>query len=307
MALSKPLEALVNANSGAWAGLWATLFIAPVDSIKVELQSATGETSKGIIATLIQKFNDPTQGPSSLYSGVTPKAGWSMVGKWFFYGAYFLLTTSYENIFGKKPDFFRNLILASLSDLCHVPISAPLEKISTQCIKKKKSPGEVISELYNSKEQNKPTGIWAFLPNPVLYLWLSLSPALTNTIFTQVKTYFLQSRGRPNGVLGAAESFVLGAIARAIATLVIFPFIRCKIVMQSEGNMPIKKCLKTIVRGSNGRKALYYGLNAELIRGVISSAITLMLKERSLKMNRNLIIWVATFLKNTSTKSTVPV
>jgi len=306
MALSKPLEALVNANSGAFAGLCATLFIAPVDSIKVELQAATGETSKGIIATLLQKFNDPTQGPASFYSGVGPKAGWSMVGKWCFYGSYFVLTTGYENAFGSKPDFFRNLLLACASDLCHVPISAPLEKVSTQCIKKKKSPREVFNDLYNSQDPNKPTGFLAFLPNPILYLWLSLSPALTNTIFTQVKTYFLQSRGRSNGVLGAGESFLLGAISRTIATFVIFPFIRCKIVMQSEGNKPIKDCLQYIIN-VGGWKALYYGLNAELIRGVISSAITFMIKERSIKMNRNLIIWIVTFLRNIGAKSTVPV
>jgi len=223
-----------------------------------------------------------------------------------FFGAYFSLNSKYETYFGSKPDFLHNLIIASMSDMCHVPISAPLEKISTQCINQSKPPGEVIRTLYKGVGSTK-KGIWAFLPNPKLYLFLSLSPALTNTIFTQVKNYFLKARNKPNGVLGAGESFFVGAIARAIATLVIFPFIRAKIVMQSSGNQPIRKCIKDMYE-NGGFKALYTGLNAELIRGVVSSAITLMLKERSARMNRALVLYIFTlFGGRLPKKSAVPV
>merc|ERR1719192_1835651 len=209
-----------------------------------------------------------------------------MIGKWFFYGAYFSLTEAYKRTTGKTPNFWANMVIASMSDMCHVPISAPLEKISTQCIKNSESPLQVVQRI------NKQSGIWGFLPNPNLYLFLSLSPSLTNTIFTQVKNSFLKSRGKSlNASLGAGESFLVGAIARAIATVLVFPFIRCKIVMQAEKNMGIKECLAKVY-GNGGLKNIYRGLNAELIRGVFSSAVTLMIKERSAKSNRALVLFI---------------
>lgn len=287
MALSKPLEALVSANSGAWAGLWATLAIAPIDSIKVLLQSGSGE-NKGIIGTLAYKYQK--EGVGSFYRGAEAKVLWSMIGKWFFYGAYFALSSQYQKIFKKSPTFMANLIIASMSDMCHVPISAPLEKIATQAVKNSESVGEVFNRIY------KQSGIWGFLPNPNLYLFLSMSPSLTNTIFTQVRLALLKARKRPlDAALGAGESFLIGAIARGIATVLIYPFIRAKIVMQANKTMGVKECLSQIVKEKGGFWNLYRGLNAELIRGVFSSAVTLMLKERSARANRALVVGVLSF------------
>jgi len=295
MALSKPLEALVNANSGAWAGLWATLSIAPIDSIKVMLQSSSGAdgVSKGILGTLLYKYQK--EGFLSFYKGVEAKVLWSMIGKWFFYGAYFTISTQYEKITKQSPSFLANLVIASCSDMCHVPISAPLEKIATQAVKYNENAVTVFKRIY------KQQGIWGFLPNPRLYLFLSLSPSLTNTIFTQVKNILLKARSKPNGVLGAGESFLIGAISRAIATILIFPFIRAKIVMQAEKTMGVKECLDQVYK-EGGWKNLYRGLNAELVRGVFSSAVTLMLKERSANANRALVLFFVSFFASRGPK-----
>jgi len=108
MMLSPNLEVLVNANSGAFAGFFATLAIAPFDSLKVLLQSSSGsEKQKGIIATLIHKFE--TEGFFSLYRGVEAKVLWSVIGKWFYYGAYNLFSKQYEKIMNAPPGFFCKL------------------------------------------------------------------------------------------------------------------------------------------------------------------------------------------------------
>jgi len=283
MPLSPAIEALVNANSGAFAGFFATLAIAPIDSIKVLLQSGSGEGNKGIIGLLVHKYKK--EGFLAYYRGVEAKVLWSMIGKWFFYGAYFSFTKQYEKVFNEPPSFLANMLLASMADMSHVPISAPLEKTATQCVKYNESAGDVVRRIY------KQGGIWGFLPNPRLYLLLSLSPSLTNTIFTQVKLALLKARGKPNAVLGTFESFCLGAIARAIATVAIFPFLKAKIVMQAEKTIGIKECLEQVYK-RGGFWALYVGLNAELVRGVFSSAVTLMIKERSSRMNRAFILAV---------------
>jgi len=280
--LSPYLEVLVNANSGAFAGFFATLAIAPFDSLKVLLQSSSGsEKQKGIIEALRYKIEE--EGFFSLYRGVEAKVLWSIIGKWFYYGAYNLFSKQYERLMNAPPGFFQNLLIGSAADMSHVPITAPLEKTATQCVKHNEGAVDVVSRLY------KQGGIWGFLPNPKLYLLLSISPSLTNTIFTQVKMAVLKARGKPNGVLGTFESFVLGAVARAIATCFIFPLIKAKVVMQAEKTMGIKQCLLEIYK-TRGFWGLYEGINLELVRAVCSSAVTLMIKERSQRMNRALIV-----------------
>jgi len=291
MALSKPLEALVSANSGAFAGFFATIAIAPIDSVKVLLQSSSGAEggtiAKGVIATLIHKYHK--EGFLSFYAGVEAKVLWSMIGKWFFYGAYFWLTSVYENMMKKSPSFLANMFIASMSDMSHVPISAPLEKIATQAVKNNESVVSVFNRIY------KQSGIWGFLPNPRLYLLLSLNPSLTNTIFTQVKNMMLKARKRPlTSSLGSGESFIIAAIARAIASILFYPLIKAKMVMQGGKNMGVKECLEEVYK-AQGWKGLYQGLSAELMRGVFSSAVTLMIKERSAHANRALVMSVVSF------------
>merc|ERR1712233_91029 len=119
---------------------------------------------------------------------------------------------------------------------------------------------------------------------------------------TQVKNLLLQARKKSlDASLGAGESFLIGAIARAIATVLIFPFIRAKIVMQAEKTMGVKECLSKIYK-EGGFKNLYRGLNAELVRGVFSSAVTLMIKEKMIKSNRAAILFILSAMGSAAIK-----
>jgi adenine nucleotide transporter 17 len=153
------------------------------------------------------------------------------------------------------------------------------------------------------------------------YYLLCFKPALQYTVFEQVKAAWLQSKNAKHGSksqqqlsLSAAEAFLLGMVARTIATVVVFPFLRAKVVMQtrktttrestttaedadgttttddattdngnSNGSTSKKDSVLTLlleIWKSKGVAGLYQGLGPELTRGIFSAALMLMIKEK---------------------------
>ncbi len=141
-----------------------------------------------------------------------------------------------------------------------------------------------------------------------------MKPAIQNSVFDQIKSILLGKRANKNIVLSAFSAFVLGALARAIATIFVFPVTRAKVLMmksqgkvgsdesavgnlvntilstlKSEGITAIYRvslCSKNGInmKFANFQQSNYFldlqGLWPELQRGVLSAALMLMVKEK---------------------------
>ena len=126
------------------------------------------------------------------------------------------------------------------------------------------------------------------------YYLLCFKPALQYTVYEQTKQAVLA--GRKKKALSAFEAFFLGMVARTVATVFVFPFLRAKVLMQStanaeeeEGgggasnNSSSESSMAAVLRQQyerGGVAGLYQGIGPELTRGVLSSALMLMIKER---------------------------
>lgn len=184
----------------------------------------------------------------------------------------------------------------------------PIDCLST-AIQTSKQQNAVALMMTILNEGNMYKGIQA-------YYVLCFKPALQYTVFEQVKAVMLKTRKEKT--LTAAEAFLLGMLARAVATVAVFPFVRAKVVMQSrkqeqpqEGGAqaPSVFTLLKEVHATGGVAALYQGLGpgkltnsliqsnrsnssnfsryssfscscAELTRGVFSAALMLTIKEK---------------------------
>ena len=95
-------------------------------------------------------------------------------------------------------------------------------------------------------------------------------------------------RMKKNQELSALEAFTLGLIARTIATVVVFPYLRAKVMLQSSSAINESQSSKPIsipqmlmkIYEKDGFMALFQGLGPELTRGVFSAALMLMAKEK---------------------------
>ena len=92
--------------------------------------------------------------------------------------------------------------------------------------------------------------------------------------------------------ISSFDAFALGAIAKAIATVVTFPFIRVKTIMQvhsdrregegSKANSSNVSLVNMLARiwNTEGLRGLYVGVYPQLLKGIIASAVLFAAKER---------------------------
>lgn len=227
------------------------------------------------------------EGALGLLKGLESKLVWSGLGKFVYYGSYSFIQSMWVDIMKTPMGVFPNFAAGYVSEFCTVPFSLPFEAIATKIqTSKGLSFGGAVSAIIKER------GILGFYAGVSSYIPLCITPAVTNTFFTQIKNLVLKSRGKPLGSsLPLLESFLLGAVARTIAVCLMFPFLRAKTLIQG-GSMKETSALaviKALVK-KNGILSLYNGLGPELLRGVLSSAVTLMMKERIYVKNRALLL-----------------
>lgn len=88
------------------------------------------------------------------------------------------------------------------------------------------------------RSRYKEDGVAAFYRGLAASVLLCVNPAIYNTVFDQLKARLLariqaRSGGRRVVALSTLQAFALGVIAKAIATLLTYPYIRAKMVMQA--------------------------------------------------------------------------
>jgi adenine nucleotide transporter 17 len=241
---------------------------------------------------------------------------------------YFFAYTTLKNMHsaatnGARLDTVTNLLLGCAAEWAHLPVSLPVDawttKIQTQSTlpgKQHQAPMHILMTMMQDKDCKFYKGLSA-------YYLLCFKPALQYTIFEQVKEVWLSSKNATgsssSGIssskhaqasLSAAEAFVLGMVARTIATVLVFPFLRAKVVMQtrktttststatddtasestndndtngSPNNSSKKDSVMTLlyeIWQTKGVAGLYQGLGPELTRGIFSAALMLMIKEK---------------------------
>jgi adenine nucleotide transporter 17 len=186
-----------------------------------------------------------------------------------------------------------------LAEWAHLPITLPVDAWTTRIQTtqdKSVKPLAILCQML-SEQQNFYKGISA-------YVLLCLKPSLQYTVYEQVKQMIVAHRYEKS--LSAPEAFLLGMLARTIATVLVLPCLRAKVVMQTRKecsaannnnsssestgeNAKEETMMQLLLRlARTNPAALYQGIVPELTRGVFSAALMLMLKERIAVMARSL-------------------
>eukprot|EP00980_Cylindrotheca_fusiformis_P007644 scaffold1605_cov141-Cylindrotheca_fusiformis.AAC.7 len=277
--------------SSSLGGAVSASILYPLEVLKTKMQASgddEGEASgekKGMVEYAKDLYE--REGISVFLNGIETSAFQSAMEKAFYFFAYTALKNVHSTIrsildprnASKPIGGFANLGLGCLAEWAHLPITMPIDCLST-AIQTSKQQNAVALMMTILKEGNMYKGIQA-------YYVLCFKPALQYTVFEQVKAALLKTRKQKE--LSAAEAFLLGMIARAVATVAVFPFVRAKVVMQSrkqeqpqEGGTQAPSVLTLLkeLHSTGGISALYQGLGPELTRGVFSAALMLTIKEK---------------------------
>lgn len=275
------METVANAVAASIGGGVAVVLSFPVTIVATKVQASTDEGSTAVVQKILKE-----DGIGGLYKGVQAKMMWSMYGKGMYYGAYTALQENYKKYVGELTTL-PTFACGYFAEFSHLPVSLPLDIISNYMqLNKGKSFADGIRDIFRDK------GMLGFFAGFQAYFLLSLSPALFNTIFTQVKNALLKARGKPaSAALGSGESFVLGVLAKATTVSMFYPLMRAIVVQQAatrknaEGFLSSWQIMWKIYE-EQGFTALYRGLVTTVLRDALNTAIGMVLKERLIAATR---------------------
>ena len=308
-------EEFISATSGAAAQAFITLVLFPLDAIKTRMQVASDRASAS--ALVVARRIVDKHGITALWgAGLGPKLVQAIIQKFSFFFIFAFCLKRTKRIVASTSGKAANMAKVTLSTpvsltvgyvaaLVNTLVTLPLE-VASNCI---------LADVSGSAARRGLCGtaaaIYAAGGAGALYrgidasVVLCLNPALSFGLFERFKTMILQQRivsatsSHQTG-LTTAEAFWLGAAAKAFATLVTFPAIRAKLLIQTKGSEKDQDSTKpksvnthALAKAGSSMNAvlaqllrregilgLYKGVGPQLSKGVLSSALLLAAKER---------------------------
>jgi Mitochondrial carrier protein len=126
-----------------------------------------------------------------------------------------------------------DLALGYIAEASHLPLTLPIEVVLARVMTARSSTSAVavVQSILSAQ------GWRGLYHGASTYYVLCLKPAIQYTVFNQLKALVLAYKSAKTKAavlaLTAAEAFVLGAVARVVATVAVFPFLRVKVLMQT--------------------------------------------------------------------------
>ena len=129
-------------------------------------------------------------------------------------------------------------------------------------------------------------GWWEQWRGTGVSLWLVANPAIQYTCYEALKLRMIRRQRR---ALTDVEVFLLGAISKALATVLTYPLQVAQTRLRKAGNgyKGTLDCLGKVYN-EEGVKGLFGGLSSKLMQSVLTAALMLLVYERILKRLRSL-------------------
>ncbi|TQE05092.1 hypothetical protein C1H46_009244 [Malus baccata] len=294
MGLDLDLESISEATSGAVGSLVSTTLLYPLDTCKTRYQAEVRGNDRAKYRNLSDVFWEAisTRQVLSLYQGLETKNLQSFISQFIYFYGYSYFKRLYVETSGVKSIGTRaNLVLAAAAGACTAIVTQPLDtassRMQTSAFGKSKGLWKTLTE-----------GSWIDAFDGLgISLLLTANPAIQYTVFDQLKLRLLKRKNKTGKdsspeALSAFTAFVLGAVSKTVATVLTYPAIRCKVMIQAadeddgKTKNPQPKSSKTIpavlcaIWKREGILGFFKGLHAQILKTVLSSALLLMIKEK---------------------------
>lgn len=206
------------------------------------------------------------EGVGGLFAGLSSKVVHTLASNFAYFYWYSFLKQSVERRSGAAISTGMNLFVASLAGALNMSMTLPLEMINTRAqiqpsdsessseSEEEKSEQSASSAVKNAaknggvrhqtmweiaREIYAEDGLLSFWKGFIPSLVLVSNPSINFTIFDKLKLRLQQSKMAASNAtrlasLTAWEAFVLAAVAKAVATIVTYPVIRAKVLMQAQ-------------------------------------------------------------------------
>ncbi|KAL8812490.1 MAG: hypothetical protein Q9200_000985 [Gallowayella weberi] len=290
-----PLPPWGNALAGATGAVLANAIVYPLDIVKTRLQvqvkrkatdleplmksDAYYTSSLDAVKKIVQD-----EGISGLYCGING----SLIGVTSTNFAYFYWYSVVRSLYlasqtvpktpGTAVELSLGAVAAAVAQIFTIPVSVVTTRQQTQLKGDKKGLLDTGREVVHSEDGW--TGLWRGLKASLV---LVVNPAITYGAYQRLRELFFP--GKAN--LRPWESFFLGAVSKALATIATQPLIVAKVGLQSRPpparqGKPFKSFLEVMsyIIEHEGPLALFKGLAPQVTKGILVQGLLMMTKER---------------------------
>lgn len=265
------MELVVEGISGGLGGLLGRAAAFPFDTLKVRLAT----NSDGSLFALLKRII-AEEGVFALYRGLLPFSALEATEQKALYVLNYAAIKSLLRRLCGEPGILATVFCGYLSDLLCVPISVPVEALVVQ-LQTNGSNGshlstwQVLQQALFTRE-----GLATAMKSGRAYFVLSLKPGIEFAFFDRIKSMILKGSAKE---LQPLTAFFLGAVARAIATCLVYPYVRGKALAQAKLAPNPTAALRKVF-SEEGIPALYRGISMEIMRGMTQSAVMFAVMER---------------------------
>ncbi|XP_054463852.1 peroxisomal membrane protein PMP34 [Anoplopoma fimbria] len=284
-------EGLVHAVSGAMGSVTAMTVFFPLDTARLRLQVDENRRAKSTPAILADIIKE--EGLLAIYRGWFPVICSLCCSNFVYFYCFHSLKARWLK--GKQSAPSSDLIIGIAAGVINVLLTTPLWVVNTRL------------KLQGSKFRNadiRPTnysgimdafaqitrdeGVGALWNGTFPSLLLVLNPAIQFMIYEGLKRQL--RRGVPRE-LSSVEVFLIGAVAKAVATIVTYPLQTIQSILrfgqfsESTGESKLLssiraiKCLLVNRVRKHGMLGLFKGLEAKLLQTVLTAALMFLLYE----------------------------
>ncbi|KAK6117250.1 hypothetical protein DH2020_049015 [Rehmannia glutinosa] len=325
------MESLVEATSGAVGALVSTTVLYPLDTCKTKYQAenrAHHHQKYRNISDVLWEAIAKRQ-VLSLYQGLGTKNLQSFISQFiYFYGYSFFKRLYLRQSGSKSIGTAANLLIAAAAGAC-TAITTQASHSSIDVLILSVKPLDTAASRMQTSDFGKSKGLWESLSEGSwtdafdglgISLLLTTNPSIQYTVFDQLKNRLLKGNMKQRDdvsspeALSAFSAFVLGAVSKCIATCLTYPAIRCKVMIQSaksdenEDGKTQSQSRKTVtgtvysIWEKEGILGFFKGLQAQMLKTVLTSALLLMIKEKITKTTWVLLIALRRFMLITRPK-----
>merc|ERR1719182_1073965 len=176
---------------------------------------------------------------------------------------------------------FMGWIAAAINIACVTPFEVCMSRASTGG-KADRQYNTIFTAAFNLLRKEGLASAYGGFSGLLANLTLATNPAIEYACVEQVKAFVL--RRLHTTALTSPQAFCTGGFAKSIATVLTFPYIRAKVILQTtkDPEQRKKSALRVIwqILRADGLSGLYMGIGVKLITGILKSAILLMTKEK---------------------------
>lgn len=278
--------ALAQATAGAGGGIFASATLQPLEVVKTRIQTGQcGDATLGQAAVQILKH----EGVLAFYRGLAAKCYETGLKNFVYFYLYDALLRETKH-YGFSIGTTLNLVLGFVAGVGTTSSTMPLEVLSTRL-----QAGTMQDEGLSAMTRRilKEEGLAGLFKGYWFNVILCINPAIQNTVFDQVKAATLNAKSGGDravkAVLSPLEAFLLGALAKAVATVITYPLVRLKTILQAGrqedgGSSPTSPTSPYSLAEDSSALArlarVYRGLGTALLKTVLQAALLYMMKDQ---------------------------